>query len=234
MAWKIMLGYIPTNASRRSQTLERKRAEYKDTIAQHYDIDDDSRTMQEQETLRQVLVDVPRTAPDVPLFRNEKVRRALARLLFIWAMRHPASSYVQGINDLATPLFAVFLSDYYNGEDVVLDGNIIVLLTDERIEEVSKQLPKRRCIFGTGVKVCHLHTHTFHSFLIVCMVCTVGGSGCVLVYHKYSSRNSRPLHSRPAGCTANGDAARRVGQENRCRFVRAFATSWNSIYAICL
>lgn len=130
-----MLGYIPTNASRRQQTWERKRAEYKDTIAQHYDIDDDSRTVQEQETLRQVLVDVPRTAPDVPLFRNEKVRRALARLLFIWAMRHPASSYVQGINDLATPLFAVFLSDYYDGEDV-LDGNIVVLLSDERIEEV--------------------------------------------------------------------------------------------------
>jgi hypothetical protein len=146
MAWKVMLGYIPTNASRRQQTLERKRAEYKDTIAQHYDIDDDSRTVQEQETLRQVLVDVPRTAPEVPLFRNEKVRRALARLLFIWAMRHPASSYVQGINDLATPLFAVFLSDYYDGEDV-LDGNIVILLSDERIEEVRNYyIPKRRCL----------------------------------------------------------------------------------------
>ena len=131
-----MLGYLPTNASRRQQTLERKRAEYKDTIAQHYDIDDDSRTMQEQETLRQVLVDVPRTAPDVPLFRNEKIRRALARLLYIWAIRHPASSYVQGINDLATPLIAVFLSDYYNGEDV-LDGNIMVLLNEERLDEVN-------------------------------------------------------------------------------------------------
>jgi hypothetical protein len=166
MAWKVMLGYIPTNASRRQQTLERKRAEYKDTIAQHYDIDDDSRTVQEQETLRQVLVDVPRTAPEVPLFRNEKVRRALARLLFIWAMRHPASSYVQGINDLATPLFAVFLSDYYDGEDV-LDGNIIVLLSDERIEEV-RNLPNGRCMFCVSAKACHLHT--FHAALqIVCI-----------------------------------------------------------------
>jgi hypothetical protein len=137
MAWKVMLGYLPTNASRRQQTLERKRAEYKDTIAQHYDINDDLRTLQEQETLRQVLVDVPRTAPEIPLFRNEKIRRSLARLLFIWAMRHPASSYVQGINDLATPLFAVFLSDYYKGEDV-LDGNVMVLLPDERLEEVTR------------------------------------------------------------------------------------------------
>lgn len=133
--WKILLGYLPTNAMRRQQTLERKRAEYKDAIQQHYYIDDNSRTIQEQETLRQVLVDVPRTAPDVPLFRNEKIKRALSRLLYIWAMRHPASSYVQGINDLATPLFAVFLADDYEGEDV-LDGKVMVVLEEERLDEV--------------------------------------------------------------------------------------------------
>jgi hypothetical protein len=136
MAWKIMLGYLPTNSTRRTQTLERKRAEYKDTIRQHYDIPDDSRTVQEQETLRQVLVDVPRTAPEIALFRNERIKRALGRLLYIWAIRHPASSYVQGINDLATPLFCVFLGDYYNGEDVQ-DGNVMVVISDERLEEVS-------------------------------------------------------------------------------------------------
>jgi len=134
MAWKIMLGYLPTNQSRRESTLERKRAEYRDAIAQHYESDDDARTLQEQETLRQVLVDVPRTQPSIALFRNERIKRALTRLLYIWAMRHPASSYVQGMNDLATPLFAVFLSDYYNGEDV-LDGNVMVVLPDERLQE---------------------------------------------------------------------------------------------------
>jgi hypothetical protein len=116
--------------------LKRKRAEYKDAIAQHYNIDDNSRTLQEQETLRQVLVDVPRTAPEIPLFRNERIKRVLGRLLYIWAMRHPASSYVQGINDLATPLVAVFLSDYYEGDDV-LDGNVMVLLSEESLDEVS-------------------------------------------------------------------------------------------------
>ena len=133
--WKILLGYLPTNAMRRQQTLERKRAEYKDAIQQHYYIDDNSRTIQEQETLRQVLVDVPRTAPEVPLFRNEKIKRALSRLLYIWAMRHPASSYVQGINDLATPLFAVFLADDYEGEDV-LDGKVMMVLEEDRLDEV--------------------------------------------------------------------------------------------------
>jgi hypothetical protein len=134
-AWKILLGYLPTNQARRQQTLQRKRSEYKDAMAQHYDIDDDIRTLQEQETLRQVIVDVPRTAPDVPLFRNDRIRRILSRLLYIWAMRHPASSYVQGINDLATPLLVVFLGDYYDGQDV-LDGHVMNHLSDERLDEL--------------------------------------------------------------------------------------------------
>jgi len=142
-----MLGYLPANESRRQHVIQRKRAEYRDTIAQHYDIDADTRSLQEQETLRQVLVDVPRTAPEVPLFRNEKIRRSLGRMLYIWAMRHPASSYVQGINDLATPLYAVFLGDLYDGEDV-LDGNIMVVLPDEKLDEVCT----RR----------HLHGLAFH------------------------------------------------------------------------
>jgi hypothetical protein len=137
-AWKILLGYLPTNASRREQTLRRKRAEYRDAIQQHYDIPDDTRTLQEQETLRQVLVDVPRTAPDVPLFRNDRIKRVLSRLLYIWAMRHPASSYVQGINDLTTPLLAVFLADYFEDSTAmtVLDGHVMNHLSDDRLDEL--------------------------------------------------------------------------------------------------
>lgn len=134
-AWKILLGYLPTNQSRRAASLARKRSEYKDAVRQHYEIDDDTRTAQEQETLRQVLVDVPRTAPEVALFRNERIRRVLARLLYVWAMRHPASSYVQGINDLTTPLLVVFLADYYEGEDV-LDGHVMNHLSEERLDEL--------------------------------------------------------------------------------------------------
>ena len=133
--WKILLGYLPANTSRHTTTLTRRRREYKDAIKQHYDIPDDSRTNSEQETLRQVLVDVPRTAPEVPLFHNDRVRRCLSRLLYIWAMRHPASSYVQGINDLATPLISVFLSGYFEGKDC-LDGEIMADVTDQMLEEV--------------------------------------------------------------------------------------------------
>ena len=41
--------------------------------------------------------------------------QALERLLFIWALRHPASGYVQGINDLATPFLTVFLGAFGTG-----------------------------------------------------------------------------------------------------------------------
>ena len=101
---------------------------------------------------------MPRTAPDVPLFRNDLVRQSLSRLLYIWACRHPASGYVQGINDLATPLIAVFLSEFYdnqnqffkddgsggNGDKLhdsihegsVLDGSVMDDLSEEDLENV--------------------------------------------------------------------------------------------------
>jgi hypothetical protein len=133
--WKILLGYLPANTSRHATTLVRRRREYKDAMKQHYDIPDDTRTNSEQETLRQVLVDVPRTMPEVPLFHNDRVRRCLSRLLYIWAMRHPASSYVQGINDLATPLIAVFMSGYFGGKDC-LDGEVMGDVSDLMLEEI--------------------------------------------------------------------------------------------------
>jgi TBC1 domain family member 2 len=136
LAWKILLGYAPTNRQRRDPALARKRSEYLHTVAaQHYHANDDSRTAQEQETLRQVLVDVPRTSPDIPLFRHDRIKRMLSRLLYSWAMRHPASSYVQGINDLATPLIVVFLGSYFDGDDV-LDGHVMHHLPDDKLDEL--------------------------------------------------------------------------------------------------
>jgi TBC1 domain family member 2 len=158
-SWKILLGYLPTNASRRHITLEKKRSEYLDAVAQHYDIDDNSRTIQQQEVLRQVLVDVPRTAPSVKLFRDERIKTLLTRILYIWAMRHPASSYVQGINDIVMPLIVTYLTqeDTLSGDtntgsasnlspgevdgnsidyDAVLEGTIMVTVSDDQLQKV--------------------------------------------------------------------------------------------------
>ena len=46
------------------------------------------------------------------IFQQAVVQESFERILFIWAIRHPASGYVQGINDLITPFFVVFLSEF--------------------------------------------------------------------------------------------------------------------------
>ncbi|XP_054098614.1 TBC1 domain family member 22A isoform X5 [Callithrix jacchus] len=47
-----------------------------------------------------------------------KLLSIFERILFIWAIRHPASGYVQGINDLVTPFFVVFICEYLEAEEV--------------------------------------------------------------------------------------------------------------------
>lgn len=109
--WQLLLAYLPSDRKRREQTVSRKRREYAEAVTQYFDLDDEEyRTIGEQKMLRQILVDVPRTSPDVPLFHQASVQRCLERILYVWALRHPASGYVQGMNDLATPFFVVFLS----------------------------------------------------------------------------------------------------------------------------
>lgn len=46
------------------------------------------------------------------LFHQEGVQRLMERILYVWAIRHPASGYVQGMNDLITPLIMVFLAEH--------------------------------------------------------------------------------------------------------------------------
>lgn len=61
--------------------------------------------------MHQIAIDVPRTAPDSVLFKNPFIRESLARILYCWSIRRPASGYVQGINDLVTPFYQVFIDE---------------------------------------------------------------------------------------------------------------------------
>ncbi|ELV12515.1 TBC1 domain family member 22A [Tupaia chinensis] len=86
-------GYLPANVDRRPATLQRKQEEYFAFIEHYYHSRNDEA---HQDTYRQIF----------------------ERILFIWAIRHPASGYVQGINDLVTPFFVVFLCEHTEEEDV--------------------------------------------------------------------------------------------------------------------
>jgi len=127
MSWQLLLGYLPPNATWRASTLERKRREYCEAVPQYFDIDDSERTEYQRSILHQILIDVPRTAPSAKLFHHPIVQRALERILYIWALRHPASGYVQGINDLVTPFFFVFLATHLPTDRAALEEDIDTL-----------------------------------------------------------------------------------------------------------
>ncbi|XP_061815766.1 TBC1 domain family member 22A isoform X2 [Nerophis lumbriciformis] len=134
ITWKLLSGYLPANAERRDNVLQRKRQEYFGFIQQYYDSRNDEH---HQDTYRQIQIDIPRMSPEslvlqpkvteihidiprtnplIPLFQQASVQEIFERILFIWAIRHPASGYVQGINDLVTPFFVVYVFEYIEEE----------------------------------------------------------------------------------------------------------------------
>lgn len=102
-------GYLPAPSARRVSVLARKRQEYADAVKASFAKGIEGLN---QSIWHQIHIDVLRTNPGVPLWQFEATQKALERVLYVWAIRHPASGYVQGINDLVTPFFQVFLSQY--------------------------------------------------------------------------------------------------------------------------
>lgn len=136
MTWQLLLGYLPTSSERRVATLERKRKEYLDGVRQAFDRgsisnskSDQTRSMRsssqtgsgrglDEVVWHQISIDVPRTNPHLELYSYEATQRSLERILYVWAIRHPASGYVQGINDLVTPFWQVFLGSYITDPNI--------------------------------------------------------------------------------------------------------------------
>ncbi|MCP9265712.1 TBC1 domain family member 22A [Dirofilaria immitis] len=130
--WRILLGYLPTNFERREITLARKREEYWHYVEQYFHTRYDE---QHQDTFRQIHIDIPRMCPLIPLFQQKVVQEIFEHILYIWAIRHPASGYVQGINDLVTPFFVVFLSEFIS-DDTEVGTYDVSQLPREQIEIV--------------------------------------------------------------------------------------------------
>ncbi|KAF4678218.1 hypothetical protein FOL47_003280 [Perkinsus chesapeaki] len=119
-AWKLALGYLPPRKDRQKSTIERKRREYK-TLTKEFadmfslstdDMQPASATAAQQQqyaSLRQIRVDIPRTFSELDIFSSERIQKMMERILYIWAVRNPASGYVQGINDLLTPFVVILL-----------------------------------------------------------------------------------------------------------------------------
>lgn len=63
-------------------------------------------------TLHQIEMDLPRTHPEIPIFHVPEVRNPMRRILYLYGMLNPSRNYVQGMNELLTPVVVVFLSSY--------------------------------------------------------------------------------------------------------------------------
>ena len=133
-AWCVLSEYVPATTAARVTVRDRRRREYRDYVSRHYTphnwsavlekssspdfnpATDASVGSEELLTIRQVRKDVPRTSNGVPLLAHPAVQQLLERLLFTWAVRHPASGYVQGMNDLVLPFLFVSLADALDGD----------------------------------------------------------------------------------------------------------------------
>ena len=124
MSWQLLLGYLPNSSERRSATLERKRKEYLDGVRQAFERGGNGPAAPgkarglDEAIWHQISIDVPRTNPHLELYSYEATQKSLERILYVWAVRHPASGYVQGINDLVTPFWQVFLASYISDPDI--------------------------------------------------------------------------------------------------------------------
>lgn len=164
--WQILLGYRPVSRSRRDEALQRKRQEYTELRQSLYYGSPVVRSTQglgtgrglesaddggELGLLRQIRKDLPRMAlragaavsnasdgkAAVELLIEEPLLHGIMeRVLFVWAVRQPASGYVQGINDVLLPLLLVGLSDLAGHPVERLDPEVIRRTSEDMLTDL--------------------------------------------------------------------------------------------------
>jgi hypothetical protein len=149
--WKLLSGYLPANVEWRQSTLERKRKEYERFVSQYYKTRLDP---QYEGTFRQIAIDIPRMNP-TDFFQQKIIQESFERVLYIWAMRHPASGYVQGINDLLTPFYFVFMGEHIGTVKDAMDYDVSTLPQEALAAiEADSYWCMTRLLDGIQVTVC--------------------------------------------------------------------------------
>ncbi len=132
ITWKLLLGYLPVIRSKRAQVMERKRAEYQNLVQQYY-----HNRQENDEIWRQIHIDIPRMQPLISIFQQQLVQGIFERILYIWSIRHPACAYVQGMNDLVTPFFVTYLSEFIPGNALSgVESFEVSSLSNETLNEI--------------------------------------------------------------------------------------------------
>jgi len=123
MAWKLLLEYLPRNAKIRHEIQAQRLRDYKFFCDEYFpsiirsatkyeDIRNNLNLTEAQyKVIKQIFKDVPRMN-NGKLISNDRVQKLMIRVLYLWALRHPAANYVQGMNEILVPFIAVFLQEY--------------------------------------------------------------------------------------------------------------------------
>ena len=136
--WKILLGLYPLKKELKVSIIKRKKDEYIDMCNLYSNaLSNPDEVMNEEELkiYRQIQKDNPRTMPESSLFQHEKIQFMLTRVLYIWSLRHPASGYVQGFNDLCIPFFIVYFLEKFPEKNV----DTILKLNDNEFKKLSEE-----------------------------------------------------------------------------------------------
>ena len=135
--WKILLGLYPLKKELKISIIQRKKDEYMDMCNVYSNaLSNPEEVMNEEELkiYRQIQKDNPRTMPESSLFQNNKIQFMLTRVLYIWSLRHPASGYVQGFNDLCIPFFIVYFLEKFPEKNV----DTILKLKEDEFKKLSE------------------------------------------------------------------------------------------------
>ena len=119
-------------AERRDHAAARRAAFHEAVAAALLDVPASERDPGDAQMLRQILVDAPRTCPGSPLFAHDRVQALVVNVLYVWAVRHPASGYVQGMNDLLAVFLVVLVDEVSEG-----DPGDVATLSDDVLDDVA-------------------------------------------------------------------------------------------------
>ena len=139
-AWKIFFGIFPNNSNiiEWVETINKLRIKYNKKKKKYLSIkkykgdplnigggnnsnkksERNFNTLYEENELRRIInLDIIRTYQNINLFSQEKIKKLLLNILFIWCKENDDVSYRQGMNDLVAILIICFYPYYFSSEE---------------------------------------------------------------------------------------------------------------------
>lgn len=107
------------------------------------------------EIIKDIKKDVLRTHPESHFFNMLLIQKSMIRMLLIYAINHPSTPYIQGMNELIAPFFGVFAGGSFNMSYLQLVNNFAKIepeLTEDLLLQVEADTYYCFCSFLDPLK----------------------------------------------------------------------------------